>query len=50
MTRKLVKSGSPFEAEIGFSRAARVMLVDRALMKITAGPEWRSAEERFFGR
>jgi enamine deaminase RidA (YjgF/YER057c/UK114 family) len=24
MTRKLVKSASPFEAEIGFSRAARV--------------------------
>jgi len=24
--------------------------IDRALMKITAGPEWRSTEERFFGR
>jgi ABC-type amino acid transport substrate-binding protein len=24
--------------------------LDRALMKITAGAEWRSAEERFFGR
>jgi ABC-type amino acid transport substrate-binding protein len=24
--------------------------LDRALMKITAGPEWRSAEEHFFGR
>jgi len=24
--------------------------LDRAMMKITAGPEWRSAEEHFFGR